>query len=45
MTRWSLVPLIAVSWMLLHLGAAPTLLFFVLVFSSMFIIGYKKKTP
>jgi len=43
MVRWSLAPLIAVSWMLLHFGAMPTLLLFVLLFSGMFIIGYKKR--
>ncbi len=42
MVRWSLAPLIAVSWMLLHFGAAPTLLLLGLMFSGMFIIGYRK---
>ena len=37
MVRWSLAPLIAVSWMLLHFGAAPTLLLLGLMFSGMFI--------
>jgi hypothetical protein len=40
--RWCLAPLIAVSWMLLHFGAAPTLLLMGLMFSGMFIIGYRK---
>jgi hypothetical protein len=43
MARWSLVPLIAFSWMLLHFGTTSTLLFFVLMFSGMSIIGYKKR--
>ena len=42
MVRWGLAPLIAVSWMLLHFGAAPTLLLMGLMFSGMFIIGYRK---
>ena len=42
MVRWGLAPLIAVSWMLLHFGAAPTLLLLGLMFSGMFIIGYRK---
>ena len=41
MVRWGLAPLIAVSWMLLHFGAAPTLLLLGLMFSGMF-IGYRK---
>jgi len=41
MVRWSLAPLIAVSWMLLHFGAALTLLFLGLMFSAM-VIGYRK---
>ena len=43
MVRWGLAPLIAVSWMLLHFGAAPTLLLMCLMFSGMF-IGYRKIT-
>ena len=35
MARWGLAPLIAVSWMLLHFGALPTLLFMGLIFSCM----------
>jgi chitinase len=42
LVRWSLVPLIAVSYMLLHFGAGPTLLLTGLMFSGMFIIGYRK---
>jgi hypothetical protein len=45
MVRWSLAPLIAVSWMLLHFGAAPTMLLMGLMFSGMFIIGYRKLKP
>jgi hypothetical protein len=41
MVRWSLAPLIAVSWMLLHFGAVPTLLLMGLMFGGMF-IGYRK---
>ena len=41
MVRWGLAPLIAVSWMLLHFGAIPTLLLLGLMFSGMF-IGYRK---
>ena len=41
MVRWSLAPLIAVSWMLLHFGAVPTLLLMGLMFSGMFFAGYK----
>ncbi|MGA7145921.1 MAG: CFI-box-CTERM domain-containing protein, partial [Desulfobacterales bacterium] len=40
MARWSLVPLIAFSWMLLHLGLAVTLLIIGLMFSGM-VIGFK----
>ena len=35
--RWSLAPLIGVSWMLLHLGLIPTLLFIVLMGSVMWV--------
>ena len=42
MVRWGLAPLIAVSWMLLNFGAVPTLLLMGLMFSGMFIIGYRK---
>ena len=45
MVRCGLAPLIAVSWMLLHFGAAPTLLLMGLMFSGMFIIGYRKIRP
>ena len=45
MVRWSLAPLIAVSWMLLHFGAAPTLLLLGLMFSGLSIIGYRKIRP
>jgi len=41
MARWSLVPLIAFSWMLLHFGLASTLLLIGLMFSALF-MGYKK---
>jgi hypothetical protein len=46
--RWGLVPLIAFSWMLLHLGLASTLLLIGLMFSAMVIgfmwnIGHKNK--
>ena len=41
MVRWSLAPLIAVSWMLLHFGLAFTLLLVGLMFSAM-VIGYRK---
>jgi len=41
MVRWCLAPLIAVSWMLLHFGAALTLLLLGLMFSGM-LFGYKK---
>ena len=34
--RWSLIPLIGLSWMLLHMGAAPTLIFLILISSSSF---------
>ncbi|MBW2247571.1 MAG: hypothetical protein JRF62_10330 [Deltaproteobacteria bacterium] len=34
--RWSLIPLIGLSWMLLHMGAAPTLIFLILIISSSF---------
>jgi hypothetical protein len=29
--RWSLIPLIGLSWMLLHMGAVPTLIFLILM--------------
>ena len=45
MVRWSLVPLIAASWMLLHFGTVSTLLLMGLIFSGMFIIGYRKIRP
>jgi len=41
MIRWSLAPLIAVSWMLLHFGITPTLLLMGLMFSGM-VIGFRK---
>ena len=43
--RWGLVPLIAVSWMLLHFGTVSTLLLMGMIFCGMFIIGYKKIRP
>ena len=43
MVRWGLVPLIAVSWMLLHFGAVATLLLVGLMFGAVF-IGYRKIT-
>jgi hypothetical protein len=42
LVRWGLVPLIAVSWMLLQFGPGPTLLLIGLMFSGTFIIGYRK---
>jgi hypothetical protein len=36
MVRWSLIPLIGLSWMLLHLGTVPTLLFLILISYSSF---------
>ena len=41
--RWGLVPLIAVSWMLLHFGAASTLLLMAMMFSAM-VFGFRKIT-
>ena len=41
MVRWSLVPLIAFSWMLLHFGLASTLLLMALILFTMF-ISYRK---
>jgi hypothetical protein len=35
MVRWSLIPLIGLSWMLLHLGVAPTLLMLLLMSFTM----------
>jgi len=40
--RWSLVPLIALSWMLLHFGAAPTGLLFVLMSTTLW-MGFKRR--
>jgi hypothetical protein len=40
--RWSLVPLIGLSWMLLHFGAAPTGLLFVLMSTTLW-VGYKRR--
>ena len=40
--RWSLLPLIGLSWMLLHFGTAPTGLFFVLMSTTLW-VGYKRK--
>jgi hypothetical protein len=42
LVRWSLIPLIGLSWILLHLGAVPTLLFLILTSSSLFF--YYRKT-
>jgi hypothetical protein len=39
--RWGLVPLIAFSWMLLHLGLTSTLLIIGLMFSAM-VVGFRK---
>jgi hypothetical protein len=39
--RWCLTPLITISWMLLHFGAAHTLLLMGLMFFGMFIAGKK----
>jgi acyl-CoA thioesterase I len=36
--RWSLLPLVGLSWMLLHFGAAPTLLLVVMM-SSFTLVG------
>jgi hypothetical protein len=36
MVRWSLIPLIGFSWMLLHLGTVPTLLLLILISYSSF---------
>jgi hypothetical protein len=33
--RWGLIPLIGLSWMLLHIGAAPTLIFLILTSSTL----------
>jgi hypothetical protein len=41
MVRWSLAPLIAVSWMLLHFGIASTLLLMGLMFGGM-VFGLRK---
>jgi hypothetical protein len=41
MVRWCLAPLIAVSWMLLHFGAVPTLLLMGLMFGGM-VVGFRK---
>jgi hypothetical protein len=41
MVRWSLIPLIGLSWMLLHLGIAPTLLMLFLMSLTM-LIFYRK---
>ena len=41
MVRWSLMPLIGLSWMLLHLGVAPTLLMLLLMSFTM-LISYRK---
>jgi hypothetical protein len=43
MVRWGLVPLIAVSWMLLHYGTASKLLLAGLMFSAIYFC-YRKKT-
>ncbi|RZB31150.1 MAG: hypothetical protein SRB2_04675 [Desulfobacteraceae bacterium Eth-SRB2] len=40
--RWSLIPLIGLSWMLLHLGIAPTLLMLLLMSFTM-LICYRRK--
>jgi chitinase len=40
--RWSLVPLIGLSWMLLHFGAAPTGVLFVLMSTTLW-VGYKRR--
>jgi hypothetical protein len=39
--RWSLLPLVVLSWMLLHLGVLPTLLLMVLLSSAMFSCFWK----
>jgi len=44
LVRWSLAPLIGVSWMLLHLGLVPTLLLIVLMGSVMWVC-YGKIRP
>ncbi len=40
--RWSLLPLIGLSWMLLHFGTAPTGLLFVLMSTTLW-VGYKRR--
>jgi hypothetical protein len=40
--RWSLLPLIGLSWMLLHFGTAPTGLLFVLMSSTLW-MGFKRR--
>jgi hypothetical protein len=40
--RWSLLPLISLSWMLLHLGATPTVMLIFLMSSAMAMI-YRKR--
>ena len=40
--RWSLLPLIGLSWMLLHFGAAPTGLLFVLMSTTLW-MGFKRR--
>ncbi|MBW1748909.1 MAG: hypothetical protein JRJ34_11115 [Deltaproteobacteria bacterium] len=40
--RWSLLPLIGLSWMLLHFGAALTGLLFVLMSTTLW-VGYKRR--
>jgi len=42
MVRWSLIPLIGLSWMLLHLGAVPILIFLILI-SSTWLFYFRKK--
>ena len=42
--RWSLLPLVGLSWMLLHLGIAPTLLLLFLMSSTMLVFYRKFKT-
>jgi chitinase len=41
--RWSLIPLIGLSWMLLHIGLTPTLIFLILISSLSFFYFRKEQ--
>jgi hypothetical protein len=44
LVRWSLPPLVAVSWMTLQIGPAPTLALIILMFTSLvYLAGYRRK--